>query len=170
MGTPNKDAEGDFTDEAIKAVEDENERLAEIVGLDPMEFGELCADATHRIHYDTIEEELITMKLAAIHCLNAGFESLNDQFQRKHTSFELLSGASFICGGIAILTGIFGVISDNTAMIVLTPIFGFLMILLMLPCMVLTNIQEHILDTMKRKSGKAMKLLDECTELVNLLR
>lgn len=170
MGTPNKDAEGNFTDEAIKAIEDETERLAEIVGMDPMELGELFADATHLISIDTVEEELISMKMVAVECLNDGFEKLSKSFKRKHAAFKWLSATSFICGGIAILMGIFGVVGDNTPMIILTAIFGFLMVLTMLPCMILTNAQEYMLGAMKSRNDKAYQLATECSELVKLLQ
>lgn len=87
MPTPNKDEGGDFTDEAIEAVERELADLATKIGVSKEELGERVADATFRETYDYIEMELIMMRLVAMRML---MERVKEQFhltrvlQSKH--------------------------------------------------------------------------------------
>ena len=98
----NKDSEGNFTDEAIEAVEQELTGLAEKIQVDEDELGERIADNTHRETYDFIEMELVVMRTVAMEMLNERAGQRIAQIGGNKRVKEMLMSLSLVCASIGL--------------------------------------------------------------------
>lgn len=130
----NKDSEGNFTDEAIEAVERELTELAEKIGVTEDELGERIADNTFRQDFNHIEPELIVMRSVAV-------DVVLDRAKRRVTQLEgnrlgkmLLVWACYICACLGIGFLVFGMIRGIgvTPLGYLVPALVFVILFLML--------------------------------------
>jgi cation transport ATPase len=100
--TYNKDESGDFTDEAIEAVEKELSELAEKIQVDEGELGERIADATFRESYDFIEVELAVMRSVAVDMLNERVKQRIAQVRENKRVKKMLMSLSLICASLGL--------------------------------------------------------------------
>lgn len=98
----NKDSEGNFTDEAIEAIEQELKELAEKIGIAEDELGERVADYTHRETYDFIEMELVVMRTVAMGMLNERVTRRLAQVRENKRVKNMLMSLSLVCASIGL--------------------------------------------------------------------
>lgn len=98
----NKDSEGNFTDEAIEAVEQELTDLAEKIQVSEEELGERIADHTHRESYDYIEMELVVMRTVAMEMLNERVTRRIAQVGEDERVKKMLMSLSLVCASIGL--------------------------------------------------------------------
>ena len=136
--TYNKDDQG-FTDEAIRAVEQELTSLAEKIGVTEMELGERIADATFRETYDFIEVELAVMKSTAIDIIHDRAKKRNAQVGYNQTVEKVLL---FVGALYAIVAGVFlvGTIYQGGALKFSVPAITFIALFTML---ILASANQH---------------------------
>lgn len=130
--TYNKDMTGDFTDEAIEAVEKELTSLAEKIQVPEEELGERIADAAFRRGFDTIEEELIVMRTTAVDLLHDRAKERISQIEDNKTVKKILMAVAGFCAGagfIFLIVGMFRGIPMNYLIPALVSIALFLAML-----------------------------------------
>lgn len=98
----NKDAEGNFTDEAIEAVERELKELAEKIQIPEEELGERIADNTFRQDFNHIEPELMVMRSVAVDVVLDRATRRVAQLESNRPGKMLLVWACYICAAIGI--------------------------------------------------------------------
>lgn len=98
----NKDSEGNFTDEAIEAIEQELKELAEKIQVDEDELGERIADETQTHDLDHIETELIVMRTVAMGMLNERATQRIAQVGENKRVKNMLMSLSLVCASIGL--------------------------------------------------------------------
>lgn len=166
--TYNKDDQG-FTDEAIRAVEQELTSLAEKIGVTEMELSERIADATFRETYDFIEVELAVMRSTAIDMIHERTRRWQAQVSGNLTPTMWLMLTTILCGGAAIW---FVIRSWTAAPHLLTPhlmnaaVFGVLMIMMMVASIHAQAINQELMRAVKGNITVAQDILSSCEKLL----
>ena len=164
--TYNKDDQG-FTDEAIRAVEQELTTLAEKIGVTEMELGERIADETHRKTYDFIETELITMRCVAMDILHERMKRRAAQIGGSKDMRARLEGLAYICAGIGLLFSVFGV-GQGMPMNYLVPtlVYSVLFMALLLATMNTRAIERWLGRELTIDLNLSSELIDSSKEMI----
>ena len=161
----NKDSEGNLTDEAIEAVEQELKELAEKIGATEEELGERIAYNTFRWGFDFIEPELAVMKCSAVDILNERSKRLIAQTKTNRAMGDQFIPLACFCGFIGCALNVYGGWIAKSQMafafnsFVAALVYVSLFILLMVAVMNFHAVSKHLFDRARANLEIASEIL-----------